>query len=106
MVYSSRLILLFLALCYFVLVVFSPFSITIISLCEERANLSAFCTFVRFALVWFSLFLVPLAVWEGLWFVIVALPGFFSYLLIIVVNGLQICTPKFLNNGICKQGRH
>ena len=45
-----------LALCYFVLVFFSPFSIAITSLGEERANLSAFRTFVRFALVWFCLF--------------------------------------------------
>ena len=47
---------------------------------EERANLSAFRTFVRFALVWFCLFPLPLGVWEGLLFVIVAFPGFFSYL--------------------------
>ena len=33
----------------FVLVFFSPFSIAITSLGEERAYLSAFCTFVRFA---------------------------------------------------------
>ena len=57
-----------LTLCYFVLVFFSPFSIAIISLGEERANLSAFRTFVRFG------------VWEGLRFVIVALSGLFSYL--------------------------
>ena len=43
-------------LCQFVLVFFSPFSIVITSLGEERANLSAFHTFVRFALVWFCLF--------------------------------------------------
>ena len=40
-----------LALCYFVLVFFSPFSIAITSLWEERVNLSAFRTFVRFMLV-------------------------------------------------------
>ena len=40
-----------------------------------RANLSAFRTFVRFALVWFCLFPLPLGVWEGLHIVIVALPG-------------------------------
>ena len=34
--------------------------------------------FVRFALVWFGLFPLPLGVWEGLRFVIVALPGLFS----------------------------
>ena len=53
---------------------FSPFSIAITSLGEEKANLSAFRTFVLFALVWFCLFLLPLGVWEELWFVIVALP--------------------------------
>ena len=63
---------------YFVLFcscVFSPFRIAITLLGEERANLSAFRTFVRFALVWFCLFFLPLGVWEGLRFVIVALPG-------------------------------
>ena len=33
---------------------------------EERANLSSFCTFVRFVLVWFCRFPLPLGVWEGL----------------------------------------
>ena len=55
-VYSTRRFVLCLTLCYFVLVFFSPFSIGITSLGEERANLSAFHTFVRFALVWFCLF--------------------------------------------------
>ena len=59
---------------------FSPFSIAITSLGEERANLSAFRTFVRFVLVWMCLFSLPLGVWEGLQFVFVALPGLFSYL--------------------------
>ena len=51
-------------LCYFVLVFFSPFSVASTSLGEEGANLSVFffCTFVRFALVWFCLF--PLLVSE------------------------------------------
>ena len=44
------------ALCYFVLVFFGPFSIAITSFGEERANLSAFRTFVQFVLVWFCLF--------------------------------------------------
>ena len=66
MVYSTRRFVLSLALCYFVLVFFSPFSIAITSLGEERANLSAFCTFVLFALVWFCLFPLPLRVWDGL----------------------------------------
>ena len=59
--------------------VFSPFSIAITSLREERANLSAFRTFVRFVLVWICRFPLPLGVWEGLRFVIVALPGLFSF---------------------------
>ena len=50
-VYSTRRFVVCLTLCYFVLVFFSPFSIAITSLGEERANLSALCTFVRFALV-------------------------------------------------------
>ena len=56
----------------------SPFSIAITSLGEERANLNAFRTFVRFVLVWICRFPLPLGVWEGLRFVIVALPGLFS----------------------------
>ena len=47
---------------------------------EERANLCAFRMFVRFVLVWICRFPPPLGVWEGLEFVIVALPGHFSYL--------------------------
>ena len=79
MVYSTRRFVLCLTVCYFVLVFFSPFSISITSLEEERANLSAFRSFVRFALVWFCLFPLSLGVWGGLRFVIVALPGLFSY---------------------------
>ena len=37
--------------CHFALVFFSPFSIAITSLGEERTNLSAFRTFARFVLV-------------------------------------------------------
>ena len=64
---------------YFVFVFFSPFSIAITSPGEERASLGAFRTFIRFALVWFYLFPLPLGIWEGLRFVIMALPGLFSY---------------------------
>ena len=74
-----------LTLCYFVLVFFSPFSIAIISLGKERANLSAFRTFVRFVLVWFFRFSLPLGVWKGLRFVIMALLGLFSYLVFVSV---------------------
>ena len=79
-VYSTRRFVLCLTLCHFVFVFFSPFSIAIILLGEERANLSAFRTFVRFVLVWICRLPLPLSVWEGLRFVIVALPGLFSYL--------------------------
>ena len=46
----------------FVLVFCSPFNIVITSLGEEKANLSAFRPFVRFALVWLYLFPLPLGV--------------------------------------------
>ena len=45
MVYSTRQFVFSIALCYFIVVFFSPFSIAITSLGEERANLSAFRTF-------------------------------------------------------------
>ena len=80
MVYSTRRFVLCLALCHFVLVFFSPFSITITSLGEKKANLSVFRTFVQFVLVWICRFLLPLGVWEGLRFVFVAIPELFSYL--------------------------
>ena len=50
---------------------FSPFSIVIAPLGEERANLIAFRAFVRFVLVWICRFPLPLGFWEGLRFVIV-----------------------------------
>ena len=64
MVYFTRRFIVCLSVCHFGLGFFSPFSIAITSLGEERANLSVF----------------PLGVWEGLRFVIVALPEHFSYL--------------------------
>ena len=84
MVYSTRRFVVCLSVCHFVLVFFSPFSIAITSLGEERANLSAFRTFVRFVLVYICRFPLPLGAWEGLRFVIVALPGLFSYFFVIV----------------------
>ena len=80
MVYSTRRFVVCLSVCHFVLVFFSPFSIAITSLGEERANLGVFRTSVRFVLVWICRFPLPLGVWEGLQFVIVALSGLFSYL--------------------------
>ena len=59
---------------------FSAFSVATTLLGEERANLGAFCALVRYALVWFCLFPLPYCVWEGLRFVIMALPGLSSYL--------------------------
>ena len=61
-VYSAWRFVLCLTLCYFVLVFFSPFSIAIISLGEEKANLSAFHTFVQFVLVWLCQFPLRLGV--------------------------------------------
>ena len=62
MVYSTRRFVLCLTLCHFVLVFFSPFFIA--ALGEERANLSAFRTFVRFVLVWICRFPLSLGVWK------------------------------------------
>ena len=53
----------------------------ITSLGKGRVNLSAFSTFVRFVLVWICRLPLPLDVWEGLRFVIVALSGLVPYLL-------------------------
>ena len=89
MVYSTRRFVVCLTTCHFVLLFFSPFSIAITSLGEERANLSAFRTFVRFVLVWICQFPLPLGVWEGLRFVIVALPGLFSYFFLETVGQYQ-----------------
>ena len=51
MVYSTRRFVVCLFVCHFVVVFFSPFSISITSLGEEIANLCVFRTFVRFVLV-------------------------------------------------------
>ena len=66
MVYSTRRFVVCLTMCHFDLVDFSPFSIATTSFGEERANLSAFRTFVRFVLVWICRFPLPLGVREGL----------------------------------------
>ena len=71
-VHSARQFVVCLTLCHFVLVFFSPFSIAITSLGEERASLGAFCMFDRFVFVWICRFPLPLDVWKGLRFVIVA----------------------------------
>ena len=101
-----------LTMCHFVLVFFSPFSIAISSLGEERAYLSAFRTFVRFVIVWICRFTLPLGAWEGLRFVIVALPGLFSYLFFLLlklyISSNEICNTAYAllriheQNSICK----
>ena len=93
MVYSARRFVVCLSVCHFVLVFFGPFGIAVASLVcvwragagaggvsGARAGLGAFRAFVRFVLVWVCRFPLPVGVWEGLRFVIVALPGLFSYL--------------------------
>ena len=90
MVYSARRFVVCLILCHFNLVFFSPFSIAITSFGDKRANLSAFCMFDRFVLVWICRFSLSLDVWEGLWFVIEALPGLFSYLFEIIDGNLLV----------------
>ena len=85
-VYSTRWLVLCLALCYFVLVFFSPFSIAITSLGEERANRSIFvCLFdlCLFGFVYFLFLLVSgkgcgLWLWLSLDFSLT--PFFLSYL--------------------------
>ena len=67
---------------------------------SKQANLSAFRMFVRFVLVWICRFPLPLGIWEGQRFVIVALPGLFSYLffffsiLTLTINILRIGTDR------------
>ena len=82
---------------------FSPFSIAITSLGEERANLSAFRTFVRFVLVWICRFPLHLGVWEGLRFVIVALPGLFSYLFCTQVSRYRVNPGSYMHRD-CMMG--
>ena len=74
--------------------VFQSFCIAITSHGEERATLSAFRTFVRFAHIWFCRFPLSLGVWEGLRLVSVALPGLFSFFFVFlsskrVITGLS-----------------
>ena len=72
----------------------------ITSLGEERASLSAFRTFVRFVLVWICRFPFPLCVWEGLRFIIVALPGLFSYLFLWLAYTIYSLSQMCAMNGL------
>ena len=69
---------------------------------KRRTNLDAFRAFVRFVLVWICRLSLPLGVWEGLRFVIVALPGLFSYLFKVnnghLIKYLFIVNVKHVNN--------
>ena len=104
MVYSTRRFVLCLTLCHFVLVFFSPFSIAITLLGEERANLSAFRKFVRFVLVWICRFPLSLSVWEGMRFVIVALPGLFAYFFsIFELNAVENHDIFVVNSGVASE---
>ena len=98
MVYYPRRFVLCLTLCHFVLVFFSPFSIAITSLGEERANLSVFRPFVRFVLVWICQYPLPLGGWEGLRFVIVALSVFFSLTFFLCLARLELNLIKINNS--------
>ena len=77
-VYFMRRFVLCLTLYYFVLVFFSPFSIAITSLGERELILVLFVRLFDLCVVWFCRFTLPLGVWEGLRFLIVAFPGLFS----------------------------
>ena len=104
-VYSTRRFVVCLTICHFVLVFFSPFSIAITSLGEERANLSAFRTFVRFVLVWICRVPLPLGVLEGLRFVIVTLLDFsltFFYSRLFFVPKRMVIELSVLNQYIRK----
>ena len=65
MVYSTRRFVLYLTLCYFVLVFFRPFNIAITSLGEEGANLSAFVRLFDLRLFGFVCFLILLVSGKG-----------------------------------------
>ena len=89
-------------LCFF----FSPFTIAITSLGEGKAHLSDFRTAVRFMLVCFCRFPLHLGVWEGLRFVIVALPGLYSYFIFhmwrLGCTYLFLISPSFCaSGGLC-----
>ena len=94
MVYSTRRFVVCLSVCHAVLVFFIPFGVAIASLGEERAGLGAFRAFVRFMLVGICRFPLPLGVWEGLRFVIVAIPGLSSYFFLKVLLLIGLINPS------------
>ena len=92
-VYSTRRFVVCLSVCHFVLVFFSPFSIAITSLGEERAN-QCFSYVCSVCACLDCRFPLPLGVREGLWFLIVALPGLFSYLFLMHENFWILVYPR------------
>ena len=85
-VYSTRRFVIGFA-CYYLFLCFSVlWALRLPRLGKERANLSTFHAFVRFALVWVCR--LSLGVWEGLRLVIVTHPGLFAYLLIALPLGV------------------
>ena len=80
--------LLYVFLCVILFLCFSVLLVLRLPRLGKR-ELSAFRTFVRFVLVWICRFPYPLGVWEGLRFVIVALPGLFSYLFSLLAPGQE-----------------
>ena len=59
---------------------------------KRELILVLFVRFFRFVLVWICRFPLPLGVWEGLRFVIVALPGLFSYLFLQLLLSITTLT--------------
>ena len=79
MVYSTKRFVLCLTLVHFVLVFFSPFSIAITWLGEGRELILVHFVCLFDLCLFRFVFPLPPGVWEGLRFVIVALPELFSY---------------------------
>ena len=79
MVYSTRRFFLCLALCFFVLVFLVILALQLPHLGKRELVLVLFVRLFDLRLFFFFLFPLPLGVWEGLRFVIVALPRLFSY---------------------------
>ena len=66
---------------------------------KRELILVLFVRFVRFVIVWICRFPLPLGIWEGLRFVIVALPGLFSYLFFLLdKNNLSDLVCKYFCN--------
>ena len=80
MVYSTRRYLFYILLCIILFLCFSVLlALRLPRLGKRELILVVFVNFVRFVLVWFCWFPLTLGVCEELRFVIVALPGLFSY---------------------------